>query len=106
MQTAIDFVARCIAGQGLGVATQAQSTATQASNDLGGVKFVQLTEEEYNNLEEKDPTTFYLVTKNNKIVLYLGSTTVVSSSISGLATLMSKGALSVNGIATLSEIGG
>ena len=87
MQAAVDFVARCIAGQGLGVATQAQTTATQASNDLGGVKFVQLTDEEYQALETKDPHTFYLVSKGNKIILYLGNFTI-SSGVSGGNTII------------------
>lgn len=97
MQAAVDFVARCMAGQGLGV-------ATQTSNDLGGVKFVQLTEEEYKALETKDPTTFYLVTKDNKIILYLGITTIGLSSFAGTAVLQTDGGLSVNGVATFSEI--
>ena len=106
MQTAIDFVARCIAGQGLGVATQAQSTATQASNDLGGVNFVQLTEEEYKALETKNPTTFYLVTKDNKIILYFGGTSLAKS-FSGTATLKSGNYnKQVYGNATYREIGG
>ena len=99
MQAAVDFVARCIAGQGLGL-------ATQASNDLGGVKFVQLTEEEYKALETKDPTTFYLVTKDNKIILYFGGTSLVKS-FSGVATLKSDNYnKQVYGNATYREIGG
>lgn len=106
MQAAVDFIARCIAGQGLGLATQADATATQASNDLGGVKFVQLTEEEYKALETKDSTTFYLVTKDNKIILYFGGTSLVKS-FSGTATLKS-GTYNkqVYGNATYREIGG
>ncbi|MBO7695106.1 MAG: hypothetical protein J6T10_21000 [Methanobrevibacter sp.] len=97
MQAAVDFVARCIAGQGLGVATQAQSTATQASNDLGGVKFVQLTDEEYNNLETKDAHTFYLVSKGETIILYLGNTTIGSGVAGGNTIIQTISAIAVAG---------
>lgn len=72
MQTAIDFVARCLSGSAL--------TA------LGGVKFDVLTDEEYKKLEPKNPTTFYLVTKNDKIILYLGNSTLASG-VSGGNTI-------------------
>lgn len=73
MQTAIDFVARCLSGSALAA--------------LGGVKFVVLTDEEYKELDPKNPTTFYLVEKGNKTILYLGDATV-SSGVTGGNTII------------------
>lgn len=73
MQAAVDFVARCLSGSAL--------TA------LGGVQFKTLTKEEYQELETKDPTTFYLVESGNKTILYLGNSTI-GSGITGGNTII------------------
>jgi hypothetical protein len=73
VQTAIDFVARCLSGSALAA--------------LGGIKFKQLTDEEYKELENKDPSTFYIVTKGNKQILYIGTTTI-SSGVAGGNTIV------------------
>lgn len=69
MQTAVDFVARCLSGSALA--------------SLGGVQFKTLTQEEYRELETKDPTTFYLVESGNKTILYLGNSTIGSGVTGG-----------------------
>jgi len=69
MQAAVDFVARCLSSSAVGA--------------LGGVKFKKLTEEEYEALETKDTSTFYLVEKGNKIILYLGDSTIGSGVTGG-----------------------
>lgn len=73
MQTAVDFVARCLSGSALAA--------------LGGIKFVQLSDEEYKDLENKDPSTFYIVTNGNKQILYIGTSTI-SSGVAGGNTIV------------------
>lgn len=69
MQAAVDFVARCLGSSALA--------------SLGGVKFKALTQEQYQELETKDPTTFYLVESGNKTILYLGNSTIGSGVTGG-----------------------
>ena len=94
MQTAIDFVARCLSGSALAA--------------LGGIKFVKVTSEEYENIEPKDENTIYIVTDTNKIILYLGEYKLNSGvMISGLAKLKSKNVnRNIYGNATYRDIGG
>lgn len=95
MQAAVDFVARCIAAQGM-------QLSTQISCSLNGVKFVQLTDEEYKALETKDPLTFYIVTKGNTVILYLGTTTI-GSGVTGGNTIV-KTTANVGFQADISEV--
>ena len=69
MQAAVDFVARCL--------------SSSAFAALGGVQFKTLTKEEYQELETKDPATFYLVESGNKTILYLGNSTIGSGVTGG-----------------------
>lgn len=69
MQAAVDFVARCLSSSALAA--------------LGGVHFKTLTQEQYQELETKDPTTFYLVESGNKTILYLGNSTIGSGVTGG-----------------------
>lgn len=92
MQTAIDFVARCLGGSALAA--------------LGGMKFKQLTYEEYETLETKDPSTFYIVTKGNKIIVYVGGSSITSFSQAGYVTLVTPGTFAITGDAEISNIGG
>lgn len=85
MQTAIDFAARCLSGSALAA--------------LGGMKFKRLTFVEYENLEEYDNSTFYIVTKGNKIIIYIGETTITNVSRAGNASLLSTANFGINGIA-------
>lgn len=73
MQAAVDFVARCLSSSALAA--------------LGGVQFKTLTQEQYQELETKDPSTFYLVESGNKTILYLGNSTI-SSGITGGNTII------------------
>ena len=92
MQTAVDFVARCLSGSALAA--------------LGGMKFKQLTYEEYEAIEVKDPSTFYIVTKGNKIIVYVGGSNITSFSQAGYATLVTPGTFAITGDAEISNIGG
>lgn len=92
MQTAIDFVARCLAGASLSA--------------LGGMKFKQLTYEEYEAIEVKDPSTFYIVTKGNKIIVYVGGSNITSFSQAGYTTLVTRGTFGFTDNAEISSIGG
>lgn len=92
MQTAVDFVARCLSGSALAA--------------LGGMKFKQLTYEEYEAIEVKDPSTFYIVTKGNKIIVYVGGSSITSFSQAGYATLVTPGTFAITGDAEISSIGG
>lgn len=69
MQAAVDFVARCLSSSVLAA--------------LGGVQFKTLTREQYQELETKDPSTFYLVESGNKTILYLGNSTIGSGVTGG-----------------------
>ena len=90
MQAAVDFTARCIAAQGM-------QLSAQISSSLNGVKFVQLTDEEYKALETKDPLTFYIVTKGNTVILYLGTTTIGSGVAGGNTIIQTISSLAITG---------
>lgn len=92
MQTAVDFVARCLGGSALAA--------------LGGMKFKQLTYEDYEALEVKDPSTFYIVTKGNKIIVYVGGSSITSFSQAGYTTLVTRGTFGFTDNVQLSSIGG
>lgn len=60
MQAAVDFVARCI--------------ASKASQQIGNVTIKQLTQEEYEALDPKDPNTLYFVYSGDNVIQYMGDT--------------------------------
>lgn len=67
MQAAVDFIARCIAAR----------TAKQ----VGKVSMVQLTKEEYDALDPKDPNTLYFVYVDNNITQYMGDTKLTAGTV-------------------------
>lgn len=67
MQAAVDFVARCI--------------ASRAAAKTGGVSIRQLTKEEYDALDPKDPNTLYFVYTDSSIEQYMGDTKLTTGSI-------------------------
>ena len=80
----IDFIARCIAGHNK---TAIKSITTELENvqkQIGGVSLVEITQEDYDALIDKDPSTIYLVSNGDKINLYIGGGRV-GTSVSGLA---------------------
>jgi hypothetical protein len=79
----IDFIARCIAGHNK---TAIKSITTELENvqkQIGGVSLVEITQEDYDALTDKDPSTIYLVSNGDKITLYIGGGRV-GTSTSGL----------------------
>lgn len=83
MQTAVDFVARCLSSSAVGA--------------LGGVKFKKLTQEEFEALETKDSSTFYLVESGNKIILYLGNSTIGSGVAGGNTIVQTISSMAITG---------
>ena len=72
----IDFIARCIAGHNK---TDIKSIITELENvqkQIGGVSLVEITQEDYDTLTDKDPSTIYLVSNGDKITLYIGGAEV------------------------------
>ena len=72
----IDFIARCIAGHNK---TAIKSITTELENvqkQVGGVSLVEITQEDFDALTDKDPSTIYLVSNGDKITLYIGGTEV------------------------------
>lgn len=67
MQAAVDFVARCI--------------ASKAAAQTGGVSIKQLTKEEYDALDPKDPNTLYFVYVDNNITQYMGDTKLTTGTV-------------------------
>ena len=57
MQSAVDFVARCI--------------ASKASQQIGNITIKQLTQEEYDALDPKDPNTLYFVYNKSYILFHI-----------------------------------
>lgn len=81
----LDFVARCMIGHNTKDIKSLTSDVEQIKEDIGGVKIVQTTQEDYDALTDKDPSTIYLVSNGDKITLYIGGGRV-GTSVSGLAT--------------------
>ena len=67
MQSAVDFVARCI--------------ASKASQQIGNITIKQLTQEEYDALDPKDPNTLYFVYNNGSVSQYIGTSKLNSAVI-------------------------
>lgn len=84
----IDFIARCIAGHNK---TDIKSIITElekVQKQVGGVSLVEITQEDYDALTDKDTSTIYLVSNGDKITLYIGGGRV-GSSTSGLMKIKS-----------------
>ena len=84
----IDFIARCIAGRNK---TDIKSIIVELENvqkQVGGVSLVEITQEDYDALTDKDPSTIYLVSNGDKITLYIGGGRV-GTSTSGLMKMKS-----------------
>ena len=80
----IDFIARCIAGHNK---TDIKSIIVELENvqkQVGGVSLVEITQEDFDTLTDKDPSTIYLVSNGDKITLYIGGGRV-GTSTSGAA---------------------
>lgn len=80
----LDFVARCMIGHNTKDIKSLISEVENIQNDIGGVKIVQITKEDYDALTDKDPSTIYLVSNGDKTKLYIGGG-LVGTSVSGLA---------------------
>lgn len=84
----VDFVARCMIGRNTKDIKSLTSDVEQIKEDIGGVKIVQITKEDYDALTDKDPSTIYLVSSGDKITLYIGGGRV-GTSTSGLMKMKS-----------------
>ena len=84
----IDFIARCIAGHNAKDIKSLISEVENIQNDIGGVKIVQVTKEDYDALTDKPTNVIYLVSDGDKITLYIGSGRV-GTSTSGLMKIKS-----------------
>lgn len=80
----VDFVARCMIGHNTKDIKSLISEVENIQNDLGGVKIVQITKEDYDALTDKPTNVIYLVSDGDKITLYIGGGRV-GTSVSGLA---------------------
>lgn len=72
----LDFVARCMIGHNTKDIKSLISEVENIQNDIGGVKIVQITKEDYDALTDKPTNVIYLVSDGNKITLYIGGTEV------------------------------
>lgn len=75
----LDFVARCMIGRNTKDIRSLMSEVENIQNDMGGVKIVQVTQEDFDALTDKDPSTIYLVANGDKITLYIGGGRVGTS---------------------------
>lgn len=89
MQAAVDFVARCI--------------ASKAAMQTGGVSIKQLTKEEYDALDPKDPNTLYFVYVGNNITQYMGDTKLTSGTIQN-ASFKREGMTSIIATVEIEEV--
>lgn len=80
----LDFVARCMIGHNTKDIKSLISEVENIQNDMGGVKIVQITKEDYDALTDKPTNVIYLVSDGDKITLYIGGGRV-GTSVSGLA---------------------
>ena len=79
----VDFVARCIAGHNETVIKSIITELENVQKQVGDVSLVEITQEDFDALTDKDPSTIYLVSNGDKITLYIGGGRV-GSSTSGL----------------------
>lgn len=71
MQAAVDFVARCLCG------SNARQIA-ELEQQTGGVSIVQISQEDFDQLDPKDPNTIYYVYTDGGITQYMGDTKLTS----------------------------
>lgn len=84
----LDFVARCMIGHNTKDIKSLISEVENIQNDIGGVSLVEITQEDFDALTDKDPSTIYLVSNGDKITLYIGGGRV-GTSTSGLMKMKS-----------------
>lgn len=84
----VDFVARCMIGHNTKDIRFLTSDVEQIKEDIGGVKIVQITKEDYDALTDKPTNVIYLVSDGDKITLYIGGGRV-GTSTSGLMKIKS-----------------
>ena len=84
----VDFVARCMIGHNTKDIKSLISEVENIQNDIGGVKIVQITKEDYDALTDKPTNVIYLVSDGDKITLYIGGGRV-GTSTSGLMKIKS-----------------
>lgn len=89
MQTAVDFIARCI--------------AARAAQQVGKVSMVQLTKEQYDALDPKDPNTLYFVYVDNNITQYMGDTKLTAGVVQN-ASMRSEGLMSILANVVVEEV--
>ena len=65
MQAAVDFIARCLS------ASNARQIA-EIEQQTGGVSIVQISQEDFDQLDPKDPNTLYFVYNNGVVTQYMG----------------------------------
>lgn len=96
----VDFVARCMIGHNTKDIKSLISDVEQIKEDIGGVKIVQITKEDYDALTDKPTNIIYFVSDGDKITLYIGGGRV-GTSTSGLMKMKSLNAqYSRQGVAT------
>ena len=71
MQAAVDFIARCLS------ASNARQIA-EIEQQTGGVSIVQISQEDFDQLDPKDPNTIYYVYRDGVITQYMGDTKLSS----------------------------
>lgn len=71
MQAAVDFVARCLS------ASNAKKIA-EIEQQTGGVSIVQISQEDFDQLDPKDPNTIYYVYRDGIITQYIGDVELTS----------------------------
>ena len=84
----VDFIARCIAGHNKADIKSIITELENVQKQIGGVKIVQVTKEDYDALTDKPTNVIYLVSDGDKITLYIGDSRV-GTSTSGLMKIKS-----------------
>lgn len=84
----VDMIARYIAGHNATDIKTLIQEVENTQNDIGGVKIVQITKEDYDALTDKPTNVIYLVSDGDKITLYIGGGRV-GTSTSGLMKMKS-----------------
>ena len=74
MQAAVDFVARCLS------ASNARQIA-EIEHQTGGVSIVQISQEDFDQLDPKDPNTLYFVYSGDNITQYMGDTKLTTGTL-------------------------
>lgn len=104
---AVDFIARCIAGEN---ATDIEAIINEIENiqkQIGDLNFIKLSKEEFDKIEEKDHNTIYYVADGDTITQYIGSkriTNGVGSGGTGLLTLNGVNHSTISGYGAYREI--